>query len=48
MLFKAFFNGLQLGRGLLLEDFLRLDFSRGFLFGGAYKRRGCLTEFYGF
>ena len=33
MLFKAFFNGLQLGRGLLLEDFLHLDFSRGFLFG---------------
>ena len=50
MLFKAFFNGLQLGRGLLLEDFLHLDFSRGFLFGGQGLINGevVLTEFYGF
>ena len=32
-------------RGSIVEAFWRLDFSRGYLFGGPYKRRGLFSEF---
>ena len=35
-------------RGSTVEAFLRLDFSRGYLFGGPYKRRGLFSEFFRF